>query len=434
MINELPKKLGSVTQFLGLVIESSGPEVFLGEHCKIISSKVNNIEISAEVVGIRNGKVLLMPYGEIRGVCLGSEVIATGKPVEIGVGDELLGRVINAFGEPLDNHGKIRTTNTYPLYPDPINPLSRPRICEILETGIKAIDTLLTIGKGQRVGIFAGSGVGKSTLLGMIARYMSADVNVIALIGERGREVLDFIEDNLGEEGLKRSVVVVATSDEPALVRAHAVHTATAIAEYYRDKGLDVVLTMDSITRYAMAQREIGLSIGEPPTTKGYTPSVFAMLPKLLERGGTAISGGSITAFYTVLNEADDINDPISDSVRSILDGNIVLSRSLSNKGQYPAIDLLSSTSRLMNQLLDMDNKYLANKIIKIINYYNESIDMIKIGAYKKGHSQELDQTIEIIPVLEKFLHQSIDEKITRNESISLLTNILSNTGINHAT
>ena len=346
---EFTRRSGLVSQFFGLVVESIGPDAFLGEVCEIYSRSTAT-PIAAEVVGLKDGKVLLMPYGELRGIGLGCEVLATGRAVEIAIGEGLLGRVIDAFGRPLDGRPLPPLPAQCRLTHEPRNPLARSRIRRVLETGVTSIDGLLTIGRGQRVGIFSGSGVGKSTLLGMIARNMKADINVIALIGERGREVLEFIEQSLGPAGLKRSVVVVATSDQPALVRSRAAYAATAIAEYFRDRHNDVLLIMDSITRFAMAQREIGLAVGEPPTARGYTPSVFAALPKLLERCGTTDHAGSITALYSVLVEGDDINDPIADCVRAILDGHIVLSRDLANHGHYPAIDVLASSSRLMPQ------------------------------------------------------------------------------------
>jgi len=423
--SDLIRRIGSVTQFYGMVVESSGPDVFLGEQCEIYS-RAQKDPVPAEVVGIKNGKVLLMPYGELKGIRLGSEVIATGQPVQVGVGQSLLGRVIDAFGRPLDSKPMPKPEQTYPLYVENTNPLSRPRISSVLETGIKAIDTLLTLGKGQRVGIFAGSGVGKSTLLGMIARNMNADVNVIALIGERGREVLEFIEDILGEGGLERSVVVVATSDQPALVRTHAALAATTIAEYFRDQGLNVVLTMDSITRFAMAQREIGLAIGEPPTARGYTPSVFAALPKLLERGGTSSSGGSITALYTVLVEGDDdINDPIADNIRAILDGHILLSREMANHRRYPAIDVLNSNSRLVRQLLSDEEYEMMEKAVAALSTYEKSKDLVEIGAYKQGVNLALDKAIKQMPELEKFLSQKISESRKKSEAFSELNKIV---------
>jgi flagellum-specific ATP synthase len=418
------RRTGRVTQFFGLVVESNGPDVYLGELCEIYS-RSHGTPISAEVVGLKDGKVLLMPYGELRGISLGSEVIATGKSAHIQIGTQLLGRVIDAFGAPLDGKPLSHVEARYPLYATPINPLTRTRISQILETGVKAIDSLLTLGRGQRMGIFSGSGVGKSTLLGMIARNMNADVNVIALVGERGREVRDFVEKILGPEGLKRSVVVVATSDQPALMRSRAALTATAIAEYFRDMGRDVVLTMDSVTRFAMAQREIGLSIGEPPTSRGYTPSVFATLPKLLERGGTAESGGSITAFYTVLVEGDDLNDPIADSIRAILDGHIVLSRDLANRGHYPAIDILTSISRLLPDLVDTHALDTVHKVVSTLSVYSGSKDLIEVGAYRAGTNPRLDKAIQLLPDLEKFLCQEPALSVPRAQSMAELGAIM---------
>lgn len=418
------RRTGRVSQFFGLVVESSGPDVYLGELCEIYS-RSHGIPISAEVVGLKDGKVLLMPYGELRGISLGSEVIATGKTAHVQIGTQLLGRVIDAFGAPLDGKPISHVEARYPLYASPINPLTRTRISQVLETGVKAIDSLLTLGRGQRIGIFSGSGVGKSTLLGMIARNMNADVNVIALVGERGREVRDFVEKILGPEGLKRSVVVVATSDQPALVRSRAALTATAIAEYFRDMGHDVVLTMDSVTRFAMAQREIGLSIGEPPTSRGYTPSVFATLPKLLERGGTAESGGSITAFYTVLVEGDDLNDPIADSIRAILDGHIVLSRDLANRGHYPAIDILTSISRLLPDLVDAQALDTVHKAVSTLSVYSGSKDLIEVGAYRAGTNTKLDKAIQLLPELEKFLCQGPMVSVSRVQALAELGAIM---------
>lgn len=418
------RRTGKVSQFFGLVVESIGPDVFVGELCEIYS-RIQGNPIFAEVVGLREGKVLLMPYDELHGVSLGSEVIATGKAVYASVGEELLGRVIDSFGNPLDGRPAPRLRQHYPLHPEPINPLRRTRIREVLETGVRPIDAMLTLGRGQRVGIFSGSGVGKSTLLGMIARNMNADVNVIALIGERGREVRDFIEDILGPEGLKRSVVVAATSDQPALVRTRAAHVATAIAEYFCHQGRDVVLTMDSVTRYAMALREIGLSIGEPPTARGYTPSVFAALPKLMERGGAHESGGSITAIYTVLVEGDDMNEPVADAVRAILDGHIVLSRSIANRGHYPAIDVLNSVSRLLTDLVPEEGLNLVRKTVRTLSVYNASRDLIEVGAYRSGINPELDQAIDVMSDLDKFLAQGPKASISRDEAMRELDSIL---------
>lgn len=426
--SELIRRTGKVSQFFGLVVESLGPDVFLGELCEIYSQS-QGTPILAEVVGLKDGKVLLMPYSELRGISLGSDVIATGRSGQVPVGEALLGRVVDAFCRPLDGRPLTSMETHYPFYPEPVNPLARARIRQVLETGVRAIDGLLTLGRGQRVGIFSGSGVGKSTLLGMIARNMNADVNVIALVGERGREVREFIEENLGPEGLKRSVIVVATSDQPALARSHAALTATAIAEYFRDQGMDVVLTMDSITRFAMAQREIGLAIGEPPTSRGYTPSVFAILPKLLERGGTASSGGSITAFYTVLVEGDDLNDPIADSIRAILDGHIVLSRELANQGHYPAIEVLTSISRLLPDLVKGMELELVQKAIGTLSTYMKSKDMVEIGAYRAGTNPNLDVAIKLMPELDKFLRQSMQESVPRSEAIQQLQTLFKTGG-----
>lgn len=421
---QLVPRTGRVSQFYGLVLEARGPEVFLGERCEIYSH-ASATPVMAEVVGLRQGKVLLAPYGDLQGVRLGSEVIATGQPMDIPVGDALLGRVVDAFGAPLDDGPAIETRQRYPLHAEPVNPLKRPPIEQVLETGVRSLDTLLTLGRGQRVGIFAGSGVGKSTLLGMIARNMNADVNVIALVGERGREVREFVERTLGAEGLRRSVVLVATSDAPALVRSHAAFAATAIAEYFRDQGLDVVLTMDSITRFAMAQRELGLAVGEPPTARGYTPSVFAMLPRLLERGGTASGGGSITAFYTVLVEGDDLNEPVSDSIRAILDGTIVLSRRLANQGQYPPVDVLQSNSRLLMHLAAVGELALATEAVRVLSTYEKSRDMVEIGAYRDGGNAELDRAIAIMPALREFLNQAFDTHQSRAEALRQLKHCL---------
>lgn len=421
---ELYRRSGRISQFFGLVVEADGPEVFLGERCEIYSRGLAT-PVLAEVVGIRDGKVLLMPYGDLHGTRVGSEVVATGKAMDVPVGDALLGRVIDAFGNPLDGRGAVKPAARYPLYAAPVNPLHRPRIAEKLETGVRVIDSLMTIGRGQRVGIFAGSGVGKSTLLGMIARNMNADVNVIAMVGERGREVRDFIEGTLGEAGLARSVVVVATSDQPALVRSHAALAATAVAEYFRDQGLDVVLTMDSVTRFAMAQRELGLAIGEPPTARGYTPSVFAMLPRLLERGGTAASGGSITALYTVLVEGDDLNDPIADSIRAIVDGAFVLTRDLANRRHYPAIDVLQSNSRLLETLASDEEIDAGKKLVRMLSCYQDAKDMVEVGAYRAGSNPDLDRVLKKLPEIERFLCQRAQESVTRAQALLTMRQLL---------
>lgn len=421
---DLVRRTGKVSQFFGLVVESIGPDVFVGEVCQIYS-RLQGTPVNAEVVGLKDGKVLLMPYGELRGISLGSEVIATGSPLQMPIGEGLLGRVIDAFGQPIDGKPAPVLNKFHHLKTEPLNPLSRTQINEILETGVRSIDSLLTMGHGQRMGIFSGSGVGKSTLLGMIARNVCADINVIALIGERGREVRDFIDKSLGPEGLARSVVVVATSDQPALVRSRAAYAATAIAEYFREQGRNVMLIMDSITRFAMAQREIGLSVGEPPTARGYTPSVFATLPKLVERCGTSDNGGAITALYTVLVEGDDLNDPISDTMRSILDGHIVLSRELANHGHYPAIDVLNSTSRLLVDLVHKDQRKLIQEAISILSTYEKNKQMVEIGAYRQGTHPELDNAIRTMPKLDQFLCQDMDQQVRRIDALADLTELL---------
>lgn len=391
--------------------------------CCLIYPKGDDLPITAEVVGFRESKVLLMPLGELGAVGPGCDVVATGKPLQVKVGDELLGKILDGNGNPMDGSALPQDLVSVRIDQMPPNPLTRPRITEPISVGVRAIDGLLTIGKGQRVGIFAGSGVGKSTLLGMIARNTTADVNVIALIGERGREVKEFIERDLGEEGLKRSVVVVVTSDQSSLLRIKGAQLATAIAEYFRDQGLDVMLMMDSVTRYAMAGREVGLAIGEPPATKGYTPSVFAMLPKLLERSGTN-HNGSITAFYTVLVDSDDMNEPIADAVRGILDGHIVLSRDIANKGQYPSIDILASVSRLMNEIVDEDHRKAALNFKHLLSIYNDSEDLINIGAYRKGSNKDIDQAISYRPQIRSYLMQDIFEKSTFSDSVEHLKEV----------
>lgn len=416
--DELVVHSGKVVQVIGLMIESSGPTVVsIGERCLIRMRNGRGIE--AEVVGFKDGNVLLMPYGETTAIAPGSDVIATGKPLHVPVGEGLIGKVLDGLGRALDGEdlSKLETTS---IVKTPPNPLERPRIDEVLSTGIRAIDGLLTVGKGQRVGLFAGSGVGKSTLLGMIAKRSTADINVIALIGERGREVKEFIEAELGPEGMSRSVIIVATSDQPPLVRLKGAYTATAIAEYFRDQGKNVVLMMDSVTRFAMAQREIGLATGEPPASKGYTPSVFALLPQLLERSGRT-TAGSITAFYTVLVDGDDMNEPIADAVRGILDGHFVLDRSLANKGQYPAIHVLRSISRVMNQITDPEQKEAAILFRQLLSTYLDAEDLINIGAYKSGTNQEIDRAVEKYPKLIEFLKQRVEEKNSFDEALDAL-------------
>ncbi len=421
--SELIKVNGKVTDVIGQVIISVGPNVSLGEICKIVDNK--GLEICrAEVVGFKEGKVLSIALDEVDEISPSCEIVSSGKSFSVGVGKELLGRVIDGLGNPIDGKGEINYAAVRGVYREPPNPLERSRITSPLQTGIKSIDGLLTCGKGQRIGIFAGSGVGKSVMLGMIARNTDADVSVIVLVGERGREVREFIEKDLGEEGLKRSVVVVATSDKPALMRIKAAFIGTTIAEYFRDLGKDVVLMMDSVTRFAMAQREIGLTIGEPPTTKGYTPSVFAILPKLLERAGTA-KKGSITGFYSVLVDGDDMTEPIADAVRSILDGHYVLSRKLANKGQFPAIDPLQSISRVMPDITTKDHRLRAMEFNEILATYNEAEDLINIGAYVKGSNPQIDHALSKINTLRSFLKQDMTESSTYQDTIAKLESII---------
>ena len=410
-----PMKLtGKVTQIIGLVIESQGPTVTVGELCYVSSHFSGMPPVPAEVVGFREGSVLLMPVGEMQGIGPGCEVIATGRRLRVKVGEELLGRVLDGLGNPIDGKGPILAQEEYPLQAPPPPPLTRPRIHDNLYVGVRAIDGLITLGDGQRIGIMAGSGVGKSTLLSMIARNTEADISVITLVGERGREVRDFIERDLGEEGLKRSVVVVATSDQPALVRIKGAMTGTAIAEYFRDQGHKVVLMMDSVTRFAMAQREVGLTIGEPP--RGYTPSVFAMLPRLLERAGTS-ERGSITGIYTVLVDGDDMNEPIADAVRSILDGHIVLSRRIAAQNHFPAIDVLGSVSRVMYEVVDKSHLEAAQEMRQLMAVYAEAEDLIHIGAYVKGSSPKIDAAIQKIDGINEFLRQDIYEVTSYEET-----------------
>ena len=403
------KLIGKVTQVIGLVIESQGPTVSLGELCYIKSHFPDVLPIPAEVVGFREGYVMLMPVGEMQGIGPGCEVVSAQKTLNVKVGPELLGRVLDGLGNPMDDKGPLLCKTEYPLQADPPPPLTRPRIKDNLYVGVRAIDGLITMGEGQRIGIMAGSGVGKSTLLSMIARNTEADISVIALVGERGREVRDFIERDLGEEGMKRSVVVVATSDQPALVRIKGAMTATAIAEYFRDQGHKVVLMMDSVTRFAMAQREVGLTIGEPPATRGYTPSVFALLPRLLERAGTS-EKGSITGIYTVLVDGDDMNEPIADAVRSILDGHIVLSRKIAAQNHFPAIDIMPSVSRVMNEVVSPEHLKAAQQMRQLMAVYRDAEDLIHIGAYVKGSSAKIDEAVQKIDAINAFLCQGIFE------------------------
>ena len=418
------KPCGSVKQVVGLVVEANGPVVQLGCMCDIYG-KENEQPVMAEVLGFRDSTVLMMPLEDIRSIGPGSRVVARQQNALISVGNQLLGRIIDGLGNPIDGLGAFATNQQYPIYANPINPLLRQRICKPLDMGVRAINGLLCVGCGQRMGIFAGSGVGKSTLMGMIARKSSADVNVIALIGERGRELNEFIEKELGEEGRKKSVVVVATSDHLPLVRVRGAFVATAIAEYFRDQGLNVNLMMDSITRFAMAQREIGLALGEPPTTKGYTPSVFTLLPKLLERAGTSDHNGTITGLYTVLVEGDDMNEPIADAARSILDGHIVLTRELADQNHYPAIDVLKSVSRVMDDIAALQHKHNAGRFKEMLAIYRKSEDLINIGAYVSGSNPKIDRAISKIDQMNKYMRQDIRENIDFEVSLQQLEKIM---------
>lgn len=417
------KKLGRVSQVIGLTMESIGPDMNIGDKCLIRANK-NSKPVVAEAVGFKNNNIMLMPLGDMGGIGPGSVVEASPEPLKIRVSETLLGRILNGIGEPMDDKGPIQNSEEFTVTNMPPNPLLRDRINEPLPLGVKALDGLITIAKGQRVGIFAGSGVGKSTLMGMIARNTRADINVIALIGERGREVREFIEKDLGEEGLKRSVLVVATSDQPALVRLKAAEIGTAVAEYFRRKGRDVLLLMDSLTRFAMAQREIGLAVGEPPVSKGYTPSVFAKMPKLLERAGKD-DKGSITGLYTVLVDGDDLTEPVTDTARGILDGHIVLSRKLANKNHYPAIDVLASISRVMGDVVTKEHKKAANEIKKLMAVYADAEDLINIGAYVKGSNPDIDKAIEKNPSIKDFVTQATDEKFSFDQTIETMNNIV---------
>jgi flagellum-specific ATP synthase len=416
-------RTGRVTKVLGFVAEADGPASRLGSICNIYP-KGGLPRVRAEVFGFRDDRMLLVPLGEIRGIAPGNRVVAKERRAQAPVGDELLGRVIDGLGNPIDGKGAISWGKAYPLYSDPINPLLRKRISQPLDLGIRAINGVLTVGCGQRMGIFAGSGVGKSVLLGMIAKKTSADVNVIALIGERGRELNDFIQRDLGPAGLARSVVVVATSDHLPLIRMRGAFVATAIAEYFRDRGKHVMLMMDSLTRFAMAQREIGLAAGEPPTTKGYTPSVFTLLPKLLERAGTSSNHGSITGLYTVLVEGDDMSEPIADAVRSILDGHIVLSRDLAEQNHYPAIDILESISRVMIDITDSKHQECANRLKQILATYKKAEDLINIGAYVMGSNPKIDHAVKMIEKVNEYLRQGIDEKESLESCIQTLSRL----------
>jgi flagellum-specific ATP synthase len=415
---------GSVRQVAGLVVTCSGPDASLGELCRI-APQSGGPDILAEVVGVKPEGVVLMPYGRLDGVSAGCRVTAAGSLSGVPVGDALLGRVVNAFCEPLDDGGPVAAMAYAPLKAAPINPLHRKPIDTPLETGVRVIDAMLPLGQGQRIGIFAGSGVGKSTLLGMLARSVKADINVIALIGERGREVRDFIERQLGADALARSVVVVATSDEPALMRARATYAALAIAEYFRDQGKSVFLTMDSVTRYAMARREIGLAAGEPPTARGYTPSVFSEIPELCERCGRLDAGGSISAIFTVLVEGDDFNEPIADSLRATLDGHIVLSRDLAHRGHYPAIDVLRSASRLVSELTSKEERASMVQASACLALLERNRQMVDIGAYQAGSNPVLDAALAVAPELDGWLRQDTDAPDTREGAFAALADVL---------
>ena len=416
-LEQLPlvKINGRVAQVVGLVAESQGPDVRVGDLCRICFRDGSH-GLDAEVVGFRDDRVLLMPLGDLREVGPGCDLISKNHPMEVGVGEALLGRILDGLGEPMDDRGPLAATDFYPLYAEPPHPLRRQMVERPLSVGVRVVDGMLTLGTGQRIGIFAGSGVGKSTLLGMMARYTTADVNVISLVGERGREVREFIERDLGPEGLARSVLIIATSDQPPLIRLKAALTATAVAEYFRDQGRDVLLMMDSVTRVARAQREIGLAIGEPPATRGYTPSVFEMLPRLLERAGAG-ERGSITGIYTVLVEGDDMNEPVADTVRGVLDGHIVLSRKIASRNFYPAVSVLESVSRVMPAIVSPEHLAAAGRIRDLLATYAESEDLINIGAYKAGSNARVDWALSHLDSVRAFLEQRVDESSSFEET-----------------
>jgi flagellum-specific ATP synthase len=420
---ELLPVYGRVVEAAGLAIEATGPPMRVGDLC-YVRPRGTKKKLPAEVVGFRGSRILLMPLGDIHGMGPNSLIIPTGKPLSVRVGESLLGRVIDSLGRPLDGAPLPFCADEVPLVASPPRPLERRRITEPVATGIRAIDGCITLGKGQRVGIMSGSGVGKSKLVGMVARNTNADINVIALIGERGREVREFIEGDLGADGLRRSVVVVATSDEPALRRIKGAYLATAVAEWFRDHGADVMLMMDSVTRFAMAQREIGLAVGEPPTTRGYPPSVYALLPKLLERAGTAACG-SITGLYAVLVEADDLNDPVGDATRSILDGHVVLSRDLASRGHYPAIDVLESVSRVMINVVPDEHQRLASDMRRILAVYRDAEDLVNIGAYAPGSNPDIDRALRLMPHIRAFLQQGLDERSDFGAILSMMNKTL---------
>lgn len=421
IINKTPmmRYLGKVIQIIGLIIEADGPKGSIGDLCYISTNEKEDY-ISAEIVGFKEDRILLMPLGTMEGLRPGANVINTGSSMKIQVGPQLLGRVLDGLGRPIDNLGEINSQSLYSTQAEVINPLKRSLIREPLSLGIRSVDGFNTIGKGQRVGIFAGSGVGKSTTLAMMAKNTSADLNVIALIGERGREVREFIETTLGSEGMKRSIVIAATSEQPALVKIKAAFVSMSIAEYFRDQGKDVLFMLDSVTRIAMAQREVGLAVGEPPATRGYTPSVFALMPKLLERAGSN-DKGTITGLFTVLVEGDDFNEPISDTARSILDGHIMLSRDLAHKNHYPAVDVLQSVSRVMNDVVSKEHKDAAGKIRTLLAAYRKNEDLINIGAYVKGSDAVTDRAIALMDSINFFLRQAVDEPMLYDDTVAAL-------------
>lgn len=416
---ETKKYIGRVVEIIGLIIESDGPNASIGDLCYIYPN-FDQSPVWAEVVGFRQNRIMLMPLGSVDGIRPGSIVESTGGAMQVGVGKQLIGRVLDGLGRPIDTLGDVKIGDFRPTTADLINPLRRTRISEPLSLGIRSIDGFITVGKGQRVGIFAGSGVGKSTTIGMMAKNTNADLNVIALIGERGREVKEFIENILGEEGMKRSIVIAATSEQPSLVKIKAAFVATTIAEYFRDQGLDVLFMLDSVTRIAMAQREVGLAVGEPPATRGYTPSVFALMPKLLERTGTN-DKGTITGLYTVLVEGDDFNEPISDTARSILDGHIMLSRAMAHKNHYPAVDVLESISRVMPEVTTPEHRQAAGMLRNLMAVYRQNEDLINIGAYVKGTSPDCDRAIRLMPEINKFLRQTTSDKFDYETTIASL-------------
>lgn len=423
--NSLYSYRGKIDKIIGMTVEATGLSCNIGDICRVYLDNHSDKTVFAEVVGFKENRVLLMPYEEMEGLGYGSIVENTGKKLSIRVGDDLIGRTVDALAQPIDGGAPVNCPYEYSIAGKPNNPMGRPPIHQPIELGVRAIDGLLTIGKGQRMGIFAGSGVGKSTLMGMIARNVKADVNVIALVGERGREVVEFINRDLGPEGAARSVVVVATSDQPAMMRSRCALTATTIAEYFKDRGMDVLLMMDSLTRYAMAQREIGLSIGEPPVARGYPPSMYTVMPKLLERSGN-FEKGSITGIYTVLVEGDDTNEPISDTVRGIIDGHILLSRKVAAKNHYPAIDVLGSISRLMSEIATPDHKAAAAKLRNMMALYQDNQDLISIGAYRSGNNPDLDFAISHIDGINAFLQQPVNEKTDFADTVNRLKECIS--------